>query len=210
MSQANVDDLDIFRYVKTALIKFRQSVETALINADSQGARTLHWLEGEQLSYWQTQIRKRQEAVMRCKEAVRAKKIFKDSTGRTPSAFQEEKLLQAALKALELAELKLANTKKHIPMLQKELEVYRGGVQGLGSSMVTELPKAVALLERLSMSLQDYVALKSQAAASSDGSSPTTAPAGNMHRSGEATADAQPGGNAKEQTPHQGGDNVAG
>lgn len=210
MSQANVDDLDIFRYVKVGLVKFRQSVETALINADGQGARTLHWLEGEQISYWQTQIRKRQELIMRIREAIRAKKLFKDSSGRTPSAFQEEKQLQAALKALEEAELKLANTKRHIPMLQKELEAYRGGVQGLGSAMVTELPKAIAMLERLSASLQEYISLASQTPSSPDTPTLTTAPAGNMHRGGESAPEAQPPAGAKPQDPKAGGNDVTG
>src|SRR5512133_1145348 len=123
MSQgAQVDDLDIFRYTKAAIIKFRQAAETALINADAQASRTLSWLEGEQITYWQTQIRKQQEKVTRCREAVRAKKIFKDATGRTPPAVQEEKDLRIALQVLELAEQKLAATKRVIPQLQKEVE----------------------------------------------------------------------------------------
>lgn len=194
MSQgANVDDLDIFRYMKTGLIKFRQTIETALINADSQASRTLSWLEGEQLSHWQTQIRKRHETVMRCREAVRAKKIFKDSTGRTPSAHHEEKLQHEAERALAEAEFKLANTRKCIPRLQKEIEVYRGGVQGLGSAMVTEIPKAIAMLERLSMSLQEYVTLRSDISTPGEPPVTTTPPEGNMNRGGESADQAPPG-----------------
>lgn len=194
MSQgANVDDLDVFRFMKTAMIKFRQSVETALINADSQNARLLQWLEGEQLTLWQSQIRKRQDHITRCKEAVRAKTMFKDSTGRTPSAFQEEKALRAAIAALEEAEAKLAHTKRAIPSIQKEIEAYRSGVQPLANAMVAEMPKAIALLERLSANLQEYVNLTSNAPASA---SPTTSvsppPEGGMHRGGESAPQAQP------------------
>ena len=207
MSQgANVEDLDVFRFMKTSLIKFRQAAESALINADSQASRTLQWLESEQVTYWQSQIRKRQELVMRCREAVRAKKIFKDSTGKTPSAVQEEKHLGVALRALDEAEMKLAVTKRNIPMLQKELEVYRGGVQALGSVLVTELPKAIAMLERLSTTLQDYVDLASQAPTAAPGeSSPSPAPAGNMNRGGEST-DAPP---PTPELPANGDDNVS-
>lgn len=208
MSQgANVEDLDVFRFMKTSLIKFKQAAESALINADSQASRTLQWLESEQVSYWQSQIRKRQELVMRCREAVRAKKIFKDSTGKTPSAVQEEKHLSVALRALEEAEMKLAVTKRNIPMLQKELEVYRGGVQALGAVLVTELPKAVAMLERLSTTLQDYVDLASQAPAAGPGEpSPSPAPAGNMNRGGESTDPLQP---PTPELPAKGDDNVS-
>lgn len=194
MSQgANVDDLDVFRYMKTAMIKFKQSVETALINADAQNSRLLHWLEGEQLSHWQTQIRKRQEHITRCKEAVRAKKLFKDSTGRTPSAFQEEKNLRAAVLALEEAEIKLAHTRRAIPAVQKEIENYRSGIQPLGSALVSEVPKAIALLERLSTTLHDYTSLAAQTPVAGDtAAAPTSPPAGGMHRGGETADQSQP------------------
>jgi len=200
MSQgANVEDLDVFRFMKTSLIKFRQSAESALISADSQASRTLQWLESEQVSYWQSQIRRRQEVAMRCREAIRNKKIFKDSTGKTPSAVQEEKQLTVALRALEEAEMKLGVTKRHIPMLQKELEVYRGGVQALGSVLVTELPKAIAMLERLSGTLQDYVDLASQTPGASLGEpSSAPAPSGNMHRGGESAEAGQPQANPEQ------------
>ena len=58
------------------------------------------WLEREQQQHWTTQIRKRTEIVGRCKEAVRMKKLFKDSSGRTQSALDEEKALAIALKRL--------------------------------------------------------------------------------------------------------------
>lgn len=212
MSQANVDDLDIFRYMKTGLIKFRQVAETAMINAEAQGARVLHWLEGEQLSAWQTQVRKRQELVSRCRDAVRQKKVFKDSTGRTPSAHQEEKELKVALAALAEAEQRLAATKKAIPALQKELEVFRGGIQGLGSALAADLPRAIAMLERLSLTLTDYVNLTSNIpSSSSEAASPSVPPAGNMHRGGESAGAAEPSrDNPSTQDPNPGGNNVTG
>lgn len=188
MSQgANVDDLEVFVRWKVALVKFRQAAETALLNGDAQVVRLQSWLEGEQLTYWQGQIRKRTEAVGRAKEAVRQKTLFKDSTGRTPSAFQEEKILQAALKALEEAETRLGATKRAIPRLQKENEAYRGSVQGLGTTLASDLPKAIAMIERMSMTLEDYVTLKnSQAGEAGDTLAGSTQVEGNMGRGGES------------------------
>ena len=162
MSQgANVDDIDIFRTMKVAVIRFKQAAETTLMNADAQVARTLSWLENEQTTYWLSQIRKRTEAVGRAKEAVRMKKLFKDSSGRIPNAAQEEKILHLALQALAEAETKLAATKRSIPKLQKEIEVFRGSVNALGNALATDLPRAIAMLERLSLSMDQYVELAS-------------------------------------------------
>ena len=158
---ANVDDIDIFRTMKVAVIRFKQAAETTLMNADAQVTRTLSWLENEQTTYWQGQIRKRTEVVGRAKEAVRMKKIFKDSSGRTPNAAQEEKILHNALAALAEAEAKLAATKRYIPKLQKEIEVFRGSVNALGNTLTADLPKAIAMLERLSQNMEEYVELAS-------------------------------------------------
>lgn len=192
---AKVDDLDVFRVVKAAMLKFRSAADAALVNADAQISHTKSWLEGEQLAYWQTQIRKRTEAVSRAKEAVRQKQLFKDSTGRTPSAFQEEKVLRAAIAALEHAEARLVNTKKAVPALEKEIEAYRSGVQGLGSMLTAEFPKAVAALERMAATLDEYITLSSRVSGGDGGAGsalPTEAAVGNMDRGGESASEATP------------------
>ena len=61
------------------------------------------WLERDQQTYWQFQMRKRHEDVVRCKEAVRMKKLFKGADGRPASSVDEEKALAVALKRLGAA-----------------------------------------------------------------------------------------------------------
>lgn len=205
---AKVDDLDVFRVVKAAMLKFRANADTILLNADAEISRTKAWLEGEQLAYWQVQIRKRTEAVSRAKDAIRQKQIFKDSAGRTPSTFHEEKILRAAVAALEHAEARLVTTKKSVPLLEKQIETYRSGVQGLGSSLVSEFPKAVAALERMAATLDEYITLASDVSASEGAAAAPTDIPGNMDRGGESAEQATPS-----PTPHQptkGADNVTG
>lgn len=208
---ANVDDLDVFRVMKAALLKFRSTADGALINADAQISHTKSWLEGEQLAFWQTQIRKRTEAVTRAKEAVRQKTLFKDSSGRTPSAFQEEKILRAAIAALEHAEARLVNTKRAVPKLEKEIEAYRSGVQGLGSLLAADFPKAVAALERMAATLDEYITLASRTGGGEGATAPPAAEeiSGNMGRGGESADQAAPASPAEDE-PKKGADDVAG
>ncbi len=207
---AKVDDLDVFRVVKAAMLKFRSHADTALLNADAEMSRTKSWLEGEQLAYWQVQIRKRTEAVGRAKEAIRQKQLFKDSSGRTPSTFHEEKILRAAVAALQHAEERLVRTKKSVPLLEKQIENYRSGVQGLGSMLVSDFPKAVAALERMASTLDEYVTL------SSGISTPEGTPAapldipGNMDRGGESADQAMPSPSSTPDQPKKGTDDVTG
>ena len=160
MPQARVDSFDALTLFKAALWKFQEAATIALGDAESELHRIQMWLETEQQSFWQMQIRKRQEIVSRCKEAVRMKKVFKDSTGRQQSAVDEEKALQVAQRRLEEAEQNLANTRKWSRVLQKEIELYKGGVARFASDVQSEVPAAAAHLEKLSAKLDAYVAVQ--------------------------------------------------
>jgi len=157
--QVRVDDLDVFRVFRGAVMKFAQTASQALMNVDAQAARTLTWLETEQTAYWQGQLRKRTEAVSRAAEAVRQKKIFRDASGRIPSAVEEEKHLAKCKAAVLEAQEKILAVRKAVPRLQKEIEAYRGGVSALGGTLTAEIPKAVALLDALAGRMEEYIQL---------------------------------------------------
>ena len=102
MSGARVDSIDALKHFRIAMWKFHEAANSALSDAEGDVHRTQIWLENEMHSYWTGQIRKRQDLVARAKEAVRMKKLFKDSSGRQQSAVDEEKQLQIALKRLDV------------------------------------------------------------------------------------------------------------
>lgn len=156
---ARVESIDALKHFRIALFKFIDAANASLSNAESEIRQMANWLENEQYTHWQAQIRKRATMVERCKDAVRAKKLFKDSTGRTPSAVDEEKALRAAVMELEEAETKYANTKKYLRVLQKEFEVYRGGAQRFATTVQVDLPQAAAMLDQMVMALEAYVSL---------------------------------------------------
>ena len=165
---ARIDSIDTLKHFRIALIKFAESASTALQDAESDIQQTMNWLETEQLSHWQTQVRKRHDIVERAKEAVRMKKLFKDSSGRTPSAVDEEKALRIAQARFEEAEQKLANVKKYSRVLQREIQTYKGAVQRLATSVASEIPTAAALLDKMLISLENYVSLKTNDSAVSE------------------------------------------
>jgi hypothetical protein len=212
-----VEDLEIFSQFRAAVVKFAQAAEQSLANADAYVARTHSWLENEQTSHWQSQLRKRTEAATQARDAVRQKKLYKDSSGRMQSAVEEEKILKRCLAALEESQNKLLAIRKSIPRLEKEAGLYRGGVSALGRNLTGEIPKAVALLDRLQARLLEYVQMES--AAFSGGDSAAPAPAGGMARGADqapppadekptATASPDPG-TTPSQAPGQETSNVA-
>lgn len=156
---ARVESIDAIKAFKVQLLKFAEAAVVALGDAESDMHRTLMWLELEAVSHWQGQIRKRTELLSRAQEAYRQKTIFKDATGRQQSAVDEMKAVQLAKRRLEEANEKLALTKQYTRRLQKEIELYKGGVQRFSTSVQSEVPGAAAKLERMVTTLEGYVAL---------------------------------------------------
>src|SRR4051812_16115313 len=122
---ARVDSVETLKAFKVALWKFQEAGQVALGDAESEMTRVLMWVENEQDAYWRGQIRKAEETVSRCKEAVRMKTVFKDATGRQQSAVDEQKALQIAMKRLAEAQSKLVVVRRWVRQLQKEIELYK-------------------------------------------------------------------------------------
>jgi len=175
MSQVRVESLESIKAMKVALIKFIETANAAMGDAESDASRTLNWLEHDQTSYWNSQARKRHEFVEKCKEAVRMKKLYKDSSGKPQSAAEEEKALRQAQAKLEEALQKQINVKRAIPRLQKEMQMYQGTVQRFATTVQVDLREAGHKLEDLLRHLDAYIGLRPNEVTSSSDSATSAA-----------------------------------
>jgi hypothetical protein len=157
--RVQVDSIDALKVFRVAVVKFAETCNVSMNDVESDFGRMMNWLETEQLSHWQTEIRKRTELLSRAKEALRMKKVFKDSSGRSPSAVDEEKAVRIAQIRLEEAEQKLLNVKKYTRVLQKEVQSYKGSVQRFMTTLQSDVPAALAMLDKMIDSLEKYVEL---------------------------------------------------
>lgn len=171
---ARVESVDLLVGFQAVLWKFQAAANAAMEDADSELRRTMLWLEIEQENFWKDQTRKRQTAVERAKEAVRMKKLFRDHSGKPLSAIEEQKELQRAMVRLTEAEQKLANVRRWTRALQKEVELYKGSVQRLATSVESLVPAGVTHLERLVAELQAYASIASPGGVSSENAGPFT------------------------------------
>ena len=198
MESAKVSSIDALRSFRAALIKFAESADSAIMDADADVRSTLIWLERDQITYWQGQIRKRHDLLERAREALRHKELFKSPHGGRASVVDEQKAVAKAKAALEEAEQKLINVKKSIQRLQKQMSEFQGQVQRLATSVQTDIPTAVADLDRMVALLDQYVALHSPVTAASAADKE----AGEMSRAALAEARQQPDWNSlRSRTP---------
>jgi hypothetical protein len=159
MAEARVESIEAIANFKRALYKFAEAANSSLTDAEADMANVYRWLEGEQRSHWQNQVRKATELVSRCEDALRQKRLFKDASGRVPSAVDEEKALSRAKRMKEIAEEKLEHVRRYTPRLQREIMLYKGQVQRFATFVAADIPAAAAKLDKMVDSLEAYVNL---------------------------------------------------
>ncbi len=155
---ARIDDIDAIKTFRVQLAKFAEAANLALDDAQSEINRTLNWLEGEQTSFWNAQIRKRQELLAKAQQALRDKTLYKDVSGRPPSAVEEHKAVAVAKRNLAEAEQKMANTKSWCRRFPKEIAMYHGGVKPFANTLAGGIPAALAQLTNSVILLERYTA----------------------------------------------------
>jgi hypothetical protein len=160
MSGANVQ-LDAIRDFRIALVKFIEMAGICLADAEGEILRTLHWLELEQVPYWATQIRKREENVQRWKEKVREKTLYKDATGGRQSAIDEMKQLKKAEALLLEAQEKYTASRQYIKRIQKQQMEYKGQVARLNLALTGYLAACVAKMQALQNIIAEYAKIDS-------------------------------------------------
>jgi hypothetical protein len=158
--QANVQSLTALKTLRAALIQFAEAATLILEEANSDVRRTRTWLQNDAFRYWKKRAFLCQEEYVRCKVALSGRLAFERSVQGVPSScVDERKALRRAEEHLEYARKKLAAVHGWLPQLDKVHLEYRSRTQGLNTGLTMDLPKAWARLDKMSESLEAYVAL---------------------------------------------------
>jgi len=159
MSQfARVESVEALQEFRVSLCKFAEAVQTGLVEADAEISRAGHWLRQDRDLYWKAEARKRAELLNRAKIALSQKKHTKTPLGGRPSCVEEEKAFAVAQRRYEEAQTKLASIKRWSRQLDEETFQYRGQVQGLTQAIDSDVPNALARLDRMMEALEHYLA----------------------------------------------------
>ncbi len=156
---ARVLELEILQDLRGALEVFSQDAQTALETVDAEIRRVENWLQ-EQITFWQTEIRRCEEAVFLAKQELARKEMMKIGD-RPVDCTEELKRLQIAKARLEFAQEKIATTRKWLRDFPNELIEYQGPSRLLKSILETDVRKVCSLLESKLDSLEGYTNLPS-------------------------------------------------
>ncbi|MEO6809605.1 MAG: hypothetical protein ABI353_10890 [Isosphaeraceae bacterium] len=168
MSQASVRSIDALRDFRAALIEFAEDALGALGAADMETRRTVHWVTHEQRLYWQEQLKRRKELLSQAHSELARKKLGA-SSGNTPRYTEQLEQQKKAKARLEEAERRAELLKRWEPRLQQAVLEYKGRAGRLSDLIGGDLPRSLALLDRIIEALDAYaqVAPPSGAAAAS-------------------------------------------
>jgi hypothetical protein len=188
---ARVESIEALKSLRRALAMFAEEVGVSLDDAEGDISRTLVWLETEQRPRWQAELRKRTEVLRQARQALQQKRMYRDSSGRTPSSVAEEKAVRRATEDLEQAEQKLRNVAKFIPVLEKQGQQYKGLAQRLTRAVASDVPVGMAELDRMVQALEAYVAAAPDEARSQAPAGETAAEPPQAGQSAPAAPDAE-------------------
>jgi hypothetical protein len=205
---ANVLSVQTLKDFKIAMCNFAEDARNSLSGVDMELRRMRDWLERDQLGYWQSQIKKRQEDLMQARADLHKRKISQQGSDAVSDAEQKE-ALRDATRRLRVAEEQLAKVKRLVPVLHHAIDEYHSHSQPLGDHLSGGFEKSLFILAKMIDSLEAYLALSAPTAPSL-GSLQETGPSAASSGSSSAgesasvtsSADAPPAANG-------GGNNVA-
>jgi hypothetical protein len=161
---ARVNSLDLIREFRAALALFKADGQDALIAVSLDIRRAFDWL-AERRQDWVRAVRECQDELTHAKADLARKQVLHPGE-RQPDCTQEIKALRRAQARLEHAEDKVEKCRRWEPALRRAADECEGPTRQLGSLLEGEVPKALSLLERLVIALEEYVAIAPRAVVS--------------------------------------------
>ena len=158
MSQsANVGSIQAIRDFKVALANFADDARNALSASEMEVRRVRNWLVRDQVTYWQGQIKRRNEQLNMARSELHRRRLSQQGSDAVSDSEQKE-AVKLAQRLLREAEEKFATVKKWVPVLEHAISEYHSTSQPLGDRLSGSLVNSLALLERVVTMLESYVA----------------------------------------------------
>jgi hypothetical protein len=178
-SSARVTSVQAVADFRAALLAFCQEAKEVLASIEMENRRMTDWVERDRLSYWQREIRNRQEEVSQAKADLFRKQITRIS-GQHPDFIEERDALRLATYRLEEAEEKVQLCRRWGGrQLPRAIDEFQGPGRQLAGMVEGNPPGIVLFLDRVIRSLEAYLDLEAPpardaSAADSEAPSPVT------------------------------------
>lgn len=155
---AHVRSVESLERLRHSLVEFRREVINALAILEMEIRRVEDWIERRQPLYWAEAVRRADHQLSqarldleRCETAVRPDD--------RPSCHVERKAYEQARRRLAYCEQQQRVVRRWKSVLDREIRNLRGRLGKLTDVAETDVPRAVAALERMMAALANYMAV---------------------------------------------------
>jgi hypothetical protein len=155
---AKVISIDAVARMGTALQAFRAEAGSALDDLQLEVQRGLQWIHHDCKEYWSAEVRRGGEQVTQCRLQLQQAMTYRRVADHQPTCIDEKRALAAAKRRLQTAQEKLEAVRHWSRVIDRAVDEYRAGRAPLAAFLEGDLPKALAVLARMTAALEAYVA----------------------------------------------------
>jgi hypothetical protein len=156
---AQVSSIAAVEEFRRALVKFAQQAAQALCEMEAEIRRCFDWLTHEQLKYWQTEFQRSGRALLEAKTELLNAQTSRRMDDYVPTCIQERKKVERIRQRQELAQSKIEAVRRWGQVIAREIDEFKVRSAQLSTMLDSEIPKALATLDRILLSLDAYVQL---------------------------------------------------
>jgi hypothetical protein len=173
--EANVRSLDAIRQFRATLIRALDDVSAALASVRQEIGRTLHWIDHDCPAHWQQRVRSGFDQLAEARTQL-ARRQLMTVAGRHPECIDEKRILRLAKQRLADAQEMIRIVRRWSIQAHRAADEHSSRVGKIEQQLHHDVPRMLALLERILATLESYAALRAPALPEIDG--PPGQPAG--------------------------------
>jgi hypothetical protein len=159
MGQARLTRIDAVQDMSAAVDVFRNEAFAALEELDMEIQRALQWIHHERRDHWNHAVRRGWEKITEARLQLQQARTARRVGDHEPACIDEKKALARAQRRLETSQEKVEAVRHCARSIDRGVDEYRGSRAPLSAWLESEIPKALAALQRMIDHLEAYVAL---------------------------------------------------
>lgn len=169
--QANVQSIDALERFRLALKDYADVLIDVIAVLQLESQRTVDWVQFDRIPYWTREGRQSGDAVAQARHHLAVKQMPISGAERPPCT-EERQALQQARERKRYTEQQTTKVRQLVPALQHQVDEFHATLAKLSHLADTDLPAAIANLERMMEALNRYAIMREPTA----GIAPTPTP----------------------------------
>jgi hypothetical protein len=157
---ARVTSIGVLQTTAAALQRFRGEGAGVLEDLEIEVRRAAEWIHHDRKDYWAHELRRSQDAVSEARILLQQARLSRRTEGHEPACVDEQRALDRAKRRLATAEEKVQAVKQWTVAIDRAVDEFQRNRARFATWLDTDLPRAVAALDRMSQSLESYVSLE--------------------------------------------------